>query len=125
MEDVLRIFDNTIVGSNMTDLSMKLKTTFTNLTTTLLKAMCQQLAFGQPAVIAKGHLANLQSKKQVFANVTIRAIDLNCGANCTVPTRSVLGSSIEAMYSSYSCGNGNCTGWLIIAFPCHYTCYFP
>ena len=58
-------YTNTIEPAVMTEDSMKLKKTFTDLTPVLLQGMCQQLTFGQPAALASGALANLQGVMQV------------------------------------------------------------
>ena len=58
-------YANTIEPAVMTEDSMKLKKTFTDLTPVLLQGMCQQLTFGQPAALASGALANLQGVMQV------------------------------------------------------------
>ena len=92
---------------------MKLKQTFTNLTSVLLTGMCQQLTFGQPAVLATGGLANLQSVMQVFANASTTSIELNCGGgvNCSLSSKLFLGDSLVNEYSSYECGDSDkCTG---------------
>ena len=91
---------------------MTAKDVFTDLTTDLIIAMCRDIAFDQSGVIAKSTIANIQVVKNTFSNVTVpsNAVDLNCGSNCTVPTKVVLGSQLESMYNSWACGSENCSG---------------
>ena len=68
VEAAMKPYENTIKLTDMTAESMTLKKTFTKLTPVLMQGLCQPLAFGQPAVLAKGALANVQGVMQVKFN---------------------------------------------------------
>ena len=86
---------------------MQNKKVLTDITKELMKSMCKGVAFGQDAILATSSLVDIQTVKVLFSS---DALDLDCGANCTVPTKLVVGSSLEDKYSSYSCGEETCSG---------------
>ena len=86
---------------------MRSKTIFLTSADQLLVDMCVGLAFGEAPSIAKSKLAVLQSYKPGnFSGVNINYIQLGC-SNCTsyisAPSQVLLGETIKANYSDWSC----------------------
>ena len=91
---------------------MATKKTFTDLNTDLLAAMCRNVAYGQPASVAKSDLGNMQVVKNSFVDVHNTTLELSCKANCTTPAQVILGDDLETKYKSWPCGADTCSGKL-------------
>jgi len=107
---ILRPYENVISTTTTDSDAMSNKKVLTDITTDLMKSMCKGIAFGQDAILATSSLADIQTVKVLFSNDSSVAVDLDCGSNCTVPTKLVAGSSLEGKYSSYACGEETCSG---------------
>lgn len=112
VEKILEPYENTLTASAVDNTSMIAKKVFTDLTNDLIIAMCRDISFGQPPVYAQSGIANIHTEKNLFVNVSgsSETIDLNCGSNCTSPTKVILGQTLEDMYTSWSCGIDTCSG---------------
>ena len=87
------------------------KRNLTDTTVELMRSMCKGVAFGQDAILATSGLADIQTVKMMFTNDSLVAVlDLDCGANCSVPTKLIVGASLIEKYNSYPCEDETCTG---------------
>merc|ERR1712193_235159 len=113
VEDVNSIlvpYKNVISASLSDDASMANKKNFTDTTIDIMKSMCKGIAFGQDAILSESSLADIQTVKILFSNESSGSVDLDCGAKCDVPTKLIVGASLEEKYSSYTCGDETCAG---------------
>ena len=107
-----------IVAADIDSGTMANKLNFTDTTRDLIISMCRGVEIGQGAIIAVNDMADIQVVNQLFSNVSdvADAVDLDCGGNCTSPTKLVLGASLESAYSEYSCEDTTCAGKLFSIF---------
>ena len=89
---------------------MEMKKIFTELVTTLLASMCQNIGYGQDGEGAISDLVQLRVTKNSFDNVDYLPIDLGCRVNCSTPPEVILGEKLQSLYNTWQCSDEECAG---------------
>merc|ERR550519_153973 len=110
VNNILLTYANVISASLSDNATMANKKNFTDTTIDIMKSMCKGIAFGQDAILSESTLADIQTVKILFSNESSGSVDLDCGAKCDIPTKLIVGASLEEKYSSYICGDETCAG---------------